>query len=302
MIKLVRSFISILLLVLIAVGVKFRNKDIFHRKIVRILYCIAVCALIVINITDISTLYYKIRLLLFVLFVFIGVLIMIIRTRMSRKRVFIIVIFAFVCTLLLSIFPVENLCLRFSTPDKAFAYRHNYSSLIKIVQDEDMAVAIYYNSENDDSTSMTILEKDDKGWMVNTSDANNLQSDFIHNYVIVTAESTRNSKTMVMISNPLMASDDKTPLQISDSRNSRFQHFSYQANKIEVNNYFYTMVPNMDNKYSINVNGHIEKLQEFISSQRRTNLIIEIVTVVLNLLFVTFIFFVAYKYYIKGRA
>lgn len=301
MINLTRSFISILLLVLIAVGVKFRNKEIFHRKIVRILYCIAVCALVVINITDISTLYYKIRLLLFVLLVFTGVLIIIIRAGISRKRVFRIVIFAFVCTLLLSIFPVENLCLRFSTPDKAFAYRHNYSSLIKIVQDEDMAVAIYYNSENNDSISMTALEKDDKGWMVNTSDANNLQLGVIHNYGLVTAESTRNSKTMVMISNPLMASDDKTPLQINDSRNSRFQHFSYQVNKFAVDNYSYTIVPNMDNKYSINVNGHIKKLQEFISSQRRTNQIMEIVAVVLNLLFVTFIFFVANKYYIKGR-
>jgi PHD/YefM family antitoxin component YafN of YafNO toxin-antitoxin module len=181
----------------------------------------------------------------------------------STRKVIQLLCIAVICSMISCIFPIERPFVRFDSPQKAFEYTFNANDLLKIVQDEDMAVAIY---NNNGGTSFVLLDKDDRGWKMNTSNADDIQISSIDMFRIIAARSSSHSKLMIFVQSSSYDQKDNIWPRVSDSCGSKFQEFDYRFSESTFK-YFYTVVTTPATNYSISINGKSAVISTIMSSQ-----------------------------------
>ncbi len=258
---------AVLLVELIFFEIKLRNKFSSYRRAVEN-GCLTVIFLLSVFSAMRSNSFSMIIRSALIFFVLFSIYCIILKRskKLSRRKELSLLLLVYLATCILSSIPMERPYLRFDSPQKAFGYEYNTNSLIKMVEADDMAVAIYHN---EDSTSFALLEKDGRGWMMSGSNSNGIQlGGFFNNASIVTAESSLHSEMMVFVQEvftPLLP-DNTVNTEVHDSRGSTFHKFSFPLNQ-GTDRYTYAVISTPITDYSITVNGKSALLSELLSKQ-----------------------------------
>lgn len=208
--------------------------------------------------------FYIIRWLIFFLLLIITIIVMKkMKKAINPRRIIQLICIAVICTMISCIFPIERPFVRFNSPQKAFGYALNSNNLLKIVQNEDMAVAIY---NNNGGTSFVLLDRDDRGWKMNASNTDNIQISSTGMFRIITAKSLLHSKMMIFVQSSSYDQKDNIWPRVSDSYGSKFQEFDYRFNESTFK-YFYTVITTPVTNYSISINGKSAVISTIMSSQ-----------------------------------
>jgi len=151
--------------------------------------------------------------------------------------------------------PLEQPFIRFTTPEAAFNYSYDPKCLMKIINDTDIALAIYNNG--DDALSYVLFNKDNKGWIMNNnSDEVNLK--VVDKYFLISAKSYQNNKAMILICNPTV-NNQNSEISVSDSKESKFEKFNFEFQRY-TNFYRYAIIEIPDPNYIITIEGNAEQI------------------------------------------
>lgn len=193
--------------------------------------------------------YYLVRIIIF-LVIFLTITFINIRKKSFDKKNIIRYFLIVIAGCLISFYmPVEYSFLKYSSIEKAFSYGHNSNSFIKVIQNDDMAVAIY--TRDNKSISFFPLNKDDDTWRINPLNSFYLQSRTYKTNIIYEVSFPTQTKTFIFIMQPSFILN--TP-KISDSHNSQFSPITFSLSNIQYGIY-YSIVPTPDQNYIITVNG-----------------------------------------------
>ncbi len=80
----------------------------------------------------------------------------------KRRRVTLFVLVA--VNIIFCMVPIENVLLRFPSPEQAFRYAYPYDIVEGMVKNDDHAIILHHNMRDDQRT--TFLYKDQRGWQV----------------------------------------------------------------------------------------------------------------------------------------
>ncbi len=138
----------------------------------------------------------------------------------KRKNVKLKVVKSVLCvilSLIIMIFPFENLFLKFSSPEQAFRYTATHCKIIKIVEEKNTALVIY--ADNDSETA-TLITKCDGKWKApfwhNDQILSRLETHEI--YLITKEKNSSNFYITITVD-----ADTKT---VSDNMGSVFENYS----------------------------------------------------------------------------
>lgn len=196
-------------------------------------------------------LYYVYRIILVVILVALVIIVFkVAHKAMNRKRIIFIIFSAVLGYTLLTLLPVEKTFLRFDTQEKAFDYCYNAKSLIKMVKDDNVAIAIYNNNGR---VSNVMIEKDKNGWIMNNS-SDGIKFKTVDRYSIVTAEPASHNKIMVLINTVTMNNAEKIQLNINDSNKVKYSKFQFVFSQ-GTWEFAYTVLSKPLANYQVTING-----------------------------------------------
>lgn len=167
----------------------------------------------------------------------------------DRRRIFLVLCTAVLGYMVFTMLPIEQSFVRFNTPEQAFSYTHNSKTLVKIVNDENMAVAMY---DQNGSLSFVIIEKDEKGWLMNNT-SNGIKFITVDKYIITTAESSSHNKMMVFVNMATYDNED-SQLDIQDNSGSHYEKFEFVFHQTTTK-FGYTVLNKPVSNYKVNING-----------------------------------------------
>jgi hypothetical protein len=174
----------------------------------------------------------------------------------DRKRASII--FFVILTLCIFIsFPIERQFVRFNSPQKAFEYSFGSVNLIKIIQGDDVAVALY-NNTNSPTCSYVKLEKDKKGWLMYSNNSGQIELKSFNTYTVAVAKSSHSGEKIIII-NSFYSDLNNKELQIADNYHSKFKENDLYlfGNKRRL---FYSVISEFEKDCVININGKSIKI------------------------------------------
>lgn len=207
--------------------------------------------------------YYIIRwLIFFILLIITIIVIKKVKKEISPRRIIQLICIAAICSMISCIFPMEHSFVRFNSPQKAFGYAFNSNALLKIIQTEDMAIAIYNNKGG---TSFVILDKDDRGWKMSSSNAAIIQFASIDGFTIITAKASP-IKTMILVQSVSHGQENNESPHVSDNYSSKFQESEFKFNMGNWK-FLYTMIPTAATNYSISINGKSAVISTIMASE-----------------------------------
>lgn len=186
---------------------------------------------------------------------FIGISIFLKRTNIIHKRL--IKIFGIIIILILIdlsvLFPVENLFIRFSSPESALSYSVINGGIQGKIDGNQSTLILY---QSGDSTAISIFPKDEKGWKIGTHlSYEQILSKNIDKYHSIDIYHTKNTDDYyILVFNPFSSG-------ISEVANNKKSVFKTVIEEIpetgKKNIIYYSYVPSMDNNYSLFINGKI---------------------------------------------
>ena len=134
----------------------------------------------------------------------------------GKQRILRLILNVFL-SLIVLITPVENLFLKFDTPEQAFNYAVSNRKIIKIVENKQSALVIY--SEKG-STNATLISEHNGKWKANFLPDDQILSRSDNNEIIMITKERKSNNFYIMIA---VGTDVKS---VTDNQNSRFEVFS----------------------------------------------------------------------------
>ena len=173
------------------------------------------------------------------------------RSRLRKKKLITICSFIaiIIATSLSHLLPVENLFVRFSSPERAFEYSVN-GTISEVVTGEHSALVLY---RINDSVSIAVLPRDDRGWKIGTYFSyDEVFSETVNRRTINVYNAKNTNDFYILIKEPL-ATDIAT---ITDSNHSAFQSIWEENEMLGTKDIlYYAYVQDMNDNYSIIIDG-----------------------------------------------
>jgi hypothetical protein len=156
---------------------------------------------------------------------------------------------AVACAILIYSFPVENLFLRFESPQAAFNYS-NMTRIISIIECENYAAVQYVD---DGTAGVVVLTKDEKGWMPTIPKGGSTPVIVIdHNLISY----QHLSPDILFIKMSIPVTSDES-IQVIDSKNSNFNLYKIRnaASTSGEGIDLYYAFTKYENRYYVSING-----------------------------------------------
>ena len=147
------------------------------------------------------------------------------------------------------LFPYERQFIRFDSPREAYCYSVVCGNLVKIIQDKNLAVAIYTNNNN--NTSFAVFDKDDRGWLMSNINQEPIDLKVFDTYNVTIASG---SNKKIVIVDSLTSDIYNNQIEIKDSCGSQFNEFDNLHGGIKCH-YYYAIVSGVNNNYKMIING-----------------------------------------------
>ncbi len=166
------------------------------------------------------------------------------------KRITVIVVTVLLCVFS-NFVPAENLLVDFSSPEKVYKYMYFGNDDIKTtVYGEESAMVIAEKGEN--AYSILFVPESDNGWNI----GNNLYAKSVcrktHNKIIIDVKKYSNTDDYYITVKGI----DPPINKITDSNNSAFVSFNSDGSESENQiTFYYTAIPNFNEKYWVEING-----------------------------------------------
>lgn len=193
--------------------------------------------------------FYIYRILLFVFITIAALFILKKIRRLGRKRVSQLLLVVVLGYLFSTSLPVEQSFIRFSTPEESFGYSYNQNTLLKTIQKDDFAVALY---NNNGKLSYTAINKDKGGWLL-CDEVNQVSYDTINQYVVTVVRSYSN-KEMVIAMSSVYGNSNNSPLEVHDNIASEFSYDSFEFIQYTCH-MAYTVIDTYPSNYEVDMNG-----------------------------------------------
>ena len=195
-------------------------------------------------------LYSIFRIIVFVILAIIAILILkAFHKTIDRRKIFLLLCVAVLGFMVSRMLPIEQPFVRFHTPEQAFSYTHNSKTLVKMISDENMSVAMY---DQNGSLSFVIIDKDEKGWLMNNT-SNGINFITANKYIVITAKSSLHNKMMVFVNIATYGNED-SQLDIQDNLGSHYKKFEFVFYQT-ISKFGYTVLNTPVSNYKVNING-----------------------------------------------
>lgn len=176
------------------------------------------------------------------------------RVRLLKKKTKILGIFLFIFLLiLLSFYPVENLFLRFSTPQESFHYSYWDKQIVNVMEYENNAIILF--RVNSSSDSLYYIQRDSNGWKIASPNFSwNTKTAFFNNSIITYNKLDNSEISFIGLGDFVSENGQEKINSIIDSKGNQFnlQKLSSYGGYV---NYFYSFIDtNKPNNYII-ING-----------------------------------------------
>ena len=173
----------------------------------------------------------------------------------NKKAIYFASILATCLLIVLSITPIENLFVTFSTPESAYNYITSGSKTVKaVIEGEESSFVI---GDHKDTDNYLIIPKVEQGWQVALGIDTNLVYNNLSDGIVVNVYQYRDSNDYYVI-----VYDSNNNIQgVVDNRGSIFVAVEKQANNQHVTKY-YAFVANYDTEYEVRVRKTGDGLRE----------------------------------------
>ena len=160
----------------------------------------------------------------------------------------------FGAVLVLYFLPVENLIIGFSTPESAFGY-NNSDEIMEICEYDNCALVIAATGDGEITTH--VLPKKDGKWKLETT-YNRRRDVTTKNYCMVERLYAPDSDDcFIIVTHSTSGNIADAPTNVADSRNTKFMAVAYP----DMITFYYGFVENMDNDYTLHVDGEKIKFE-----------------------------------------
>lgn len=191
------------------------------------------------------------RIIIFIILFVLCILLYKTKSRNINKNAIIIigVINITLCTISFLI-PIENLFLKFESPEKVFKYQYN-SKLIDVIEGENSGMILYHK---DDTYSFTIIPKVENSWKLGTiNDYKEIANKNVDGGIINVYKYNNHEDYYITIMFPIT---DKDNNNIYDNISSNFEKFSKDINNTDRKTIiYYANIKNFSDEYIITVNN-----------------------------------------------
>lgn len=173
-------------------------------------------------------------------------------TRKNKFSKQILILSVIILSLLIatsSFFPIENIFLTFSSPEKAYQYM-GYNELKVLIEGENSCFAI----DSKGKKALTIF-KIENGYKINTESNTKIKTSYKSQFIITVYKSTQTNECYIEIFN-----SDGGENTIFDSCNSQFIAKSEEFDNLNQTYYTYYAYITDKNDYWLSIDGQVHKI------------------------------------------